>query len=158
MTKKKTKLIFLTCGIFISYMIIYACFVYAVNTVDSKNVSWMAEITIKEDKVKDFKELIKIMSQEVKGHGLCILNYEWYQVDGNKFFVYERYKNSLVTQEHLKWFNDKYAQKMIPMFDFKQMPKTFTIYGLPDEATKTMLREMTKAEIIFTKPIEGFSR
>lgn len=103
----------------------------------SKNIHISAEFTIEKDNVKQFKKLIKQMSNMVQANEPNTSVYEaYFSEDGTKCMVHETYTDSKAVLSH----NDSMASKTIlpRIFNIAILDK-LDVYGNPNKELKNLL-------------------
>ena len=114
-------------------------------------VSWMVEVSIKSGQLDNFKALVSELVQSTRNEPNT-LAYEWFLgADNTSCHIYERYADSAATMTHLGTFGEKFANRFMPMVEFKQ----FTVYGAPNDEVKGVL---TGFGATFMGQLNGFAR
>jgi len=119
----------------------------------TENIYIRAYFIIEKDNVKQFKKLIREMSEVVKANESDTLEYRFYlNENGTKCIVHETYVDSKATLSH----NDSLASKTIlpRIFKIAHLDR-LEIYGKPNDELKKVLSGINSQTFnLFT----GFSR
>lgn len=116
------------------------------------NISWVFELTLKNGKLDELKNVMTEISENTYKEEPQTLNYEWsISEDEKKCHIYERYANSDAAILHLQKFINQNASKVMALGDATY----FVVYGNPSTQCKEIL---DKLGATYMKPIGGFTR
>jgi quinol monooxygenase YgiN len=94
-----------------------------------------AELSIKEGKLDEFKELANPIIEKVDANEPNTLTYEWYlSEDGSKCYIVETFKDSDAVMAHLGNVGDMFG----PLFEVAPLTG-FKIYGSPSDGVRQTL-------------------
>lgn len=116
----------------------------------TENVFWVFILELKGE-YDDLVALMEEMAAATEGESGA-MNYEWFIDDDRQtVHLYERYRDSAATLEHLGNFSSKFAKRFFSLLK----PKSFYVYGAPNERAAAAL---TGAGATLFKQIGGFAR
>ena len=101
-------------------------------------IQFRAEITIQEEKIEEFKKLVRDMSRVVEANEPDTIGYQFYlnREDETKCIVYETYANSEAVFAHN---NGVASQTILPnVFNVSRISR-FEVYGNPSEELQKVL-------------------
>ncbi len=116
------------------------------------NISWLLELSIKDDSLKAFDNLKNEMIADVRASEPGALHYEWYiSSDKSVCHIYERYENPAAAMTHLANFGQRFAARFFGAADVTRM----TVFGDVSEDVRAAL---TKVGGVFMNNWDGFTR
>jgi quinol monooxygenase YgiN len=101
----------------------------------SEIVSWNLQLSVNEGRLEDARALMDEMVRATRDEAGA-LTYEWFlSADGSTCHIYERYRDSAATMEHLGGFGANFADRFMACFT----PTALNVYGDPsDEVSGVM--------------------
>jgi quinol monooxygenase YgiN len=113
-------------------------------------VSWVFEVSVKPDRLEEFKALAREMTEANAAAEPDMLIYDWF-VDGLNVHVCERYRNSAAALLHVQRFGANFAERLFGLSTFGRI----TIYGDASDGLKSAAAELKP---VFMTPITTYAR
>lgn len=101
----------------------------------SSTVSWNLQMSVREGRLNDARELMdEMVSASLEEPGTQ--GYEWFlSGDGTVCHINERYADSEAAIAHLGKFGSKFAERFLACFE----PTSFSVYGEPTAEARAAL-------------------
>ena len=101
----------------------------------SHTVSWNLQMSVRDGRLEDAKELMAEMVSATKNE-LGTQGYEWFlSQDGTACHINERYVDSDAVLSHLGTFGTRFAERFLACFE----PTSLSVYGEPSEVARAAL-------------------
>ena len=118
----------------------------------TKHIQWLLEMNVRDDNIDAVEQLVDEMSEATRANEPGALIYEYYlSEDRSRCSVLERYADSAAVMEHLKNFEDHFAERFFALFE----PSLFRVYGSVNEDVRDALASLGAT---FDIGIGGFIR
>jgi quinol monooxygenase YgiN len=119
---------------------------------DTDDVYWLITASINDGQLANVKSINKELVSASLANEPMTLVYDWsISADGKTCYFFERYDNSEAVMIHDANFNEKFAERLMPMIEIQ----SFKLFGNPNAEVLEMLSGFGAS---FHQSIGGFAR